>query len=176
MTFEEYKQGLKEISKSHNDVNIRLYNAKVNKDCDFKVSIGDLIANIEKVHKVKDVSVGATINLSSGFNNSPTGESFIGVVTVGITYKSPDLSKPVVEELAKFRVDHNSQLTDGTTLKDNTYIQKDYGRVRLHLMPDTNINDLIVTLDLKQEYMFYPVFVKALLKCNIIENEQSFTK
>ena len=44
-------------------------------------------------------------------------------------------------------------------------------------MPDTDINDLIVTLDLRQEYMVYPVFVKALLKCNIIENqEQTLTK
>ena len=177
MTFEEYKQGLKEVAKNHNDLDIKLYNSKVNKDCNFKVNIGDLIANIEKVHKVKDASVGAIITLSPGFTNNPTGESFIGVVIVGITYNSPDLRKPVVEELAKFRVDHNTPLTDGTTLRENTYIHKDYGRVRLRLMPETNVNDLIVKLDLTNEYMMYPVFVKALLKCNIIENqEQTFTK
>ncbi|MBQ8522882.1 MAG: hypothetical protein IJ458_04435 [Clostridia bacterium] len=176
MTFEQYKQGLKEVAKNKSELDIKLYNANVADKCDFKVSVGDLVANIEKVRNTKKSKVGATIRLSPGFVNNKLGETLIGIVTIINTYDTPDLYKPIVEELAKFRVDHNAELTDGTNLKMNTYIQKDYGRVSLHLMPDTDINNLIVKLDLTQEYMNYPVVLKALLNCNIIENEQSFTK
>ena len=84
--------------------------------------------------------------------------------------KVPVSLQTYVEELAKFRVDHNTELVDGTTLKDNTYIKNDYGRTRIHLMPETNVNDIIVKLDLTEQYMVYPIFLKALLNCNIIEN------
>ena len=177
MTFDEYKQGLQQVAKNNSELDIKLYNAKVSKDCDFKVSVGELIDNISKVYNAKNASVGATIRLTPSFMGAKLGESLMGVLTIGITYNSADLSKPLVEELAKFKVDNNTPLTDGTMLRENTYIQNDYGRVRIHLMPDTNINDLIVKLDLTNEYMVYPVFLKALLKCNIIENqEQTLSK
>ncbi|MFQ6724353.1 MAG: hypothetical protein ACLRFE_03370 [Clostridia bacterium] len=176
MNFEEYKQGLKDVAQSNNEKKIAIYNASVARKCDFKVNVGELIANIENVNKIKDSNVGATITLSPGFDNNQLGKSLIGTLTVAITYNSPELSKSVVEEMAKFRVDHNTELANGTNLKQNTYIQSDYGRTSLRLMPDTNINDLIVKLDLNAEYMTYPVILKALLKCNIIENEQILTK
>ncbi len=176
MTFEQYKQGLKEVAKNNDELDIKLYNANVNDECDFKVSVGDLISNMQNIFKNTTCKVGATITLSPGFSNNKLGETLFGVVSVAITYDSQDFYKPIVEEYARFKVDHNTQLTDGSNLKMNTYIQRDYGRVRLHLMPDTNINDLIVKLDLTEKYMTYPAFLKALLKCNIIENEQALTK
>jgi len=177
MTFEEYKQGFKDVAKNNDEFDIKLYNSKVSQDCDFKVRVGELVENIKKVYHAKDFEVGATIRLSPGFDNNKISGSLIGVVTVGVTHNSAELSKPVVEEFAKFKVDHDAQFVDGSSLSENVNIQKDYGRVRINLMPDTDINDLIVTLDLRQEYMVYPVFVKALLKCNIIESqEQTLTK
>ena len=175
MTFEEYKKGLKEVAKNNDEFDIKLYNANVNDKCDFKVSIGDLVDNMQNVSKSQKAKAGATIKLSPNIYNGKCN-TLMGVVTIGITYDVPNSYKPVVEEYARFMVDHNTQLTDGSNLKMNTYIQRDYGRVRLHLMPDTDINDIIVKLDLTEQYMTYPLFVKALLKCNIIEAEQTLTK
>ena len=173
MTFEQYKQGLKkELAKDNSSLTIVLYNNKVNKKCNFKVRVGDLVANIEKINQMKDSSVGASVRLSNGFSSDKLGKNFIGALTVAITHNVPDLYKPVVEELAKFRIDHNTELVDGTTLKDNTYIKNDYGRTRIHLMPETNVNDIIVKLDLNEQYMVYPIFLKALLKCDIIDQDE----
>lgn len=178
MTFEQYKQGVKkELAKNDSALTIVLYNNKVNKNCEFKVRVGDLVANIEKINQMKDSIVGATVRLSKGCFGDALGKNFMGALTVAITHNALNLHKPIVEELAKFRVDHNTELVDGTTLKDNTYIKNDYGRTRIHLMPETKVNDIIVKLDLTEQYMTYPIFLKALLNCDIIDQkEQTLNK
>ena len=42
MTFEEYKQGFKDVAKNNDEFDIKLYNSKVSQDCDFKVRVGEL--------------------------------------------------------------------------------------------------------------------------------------
>ena len=172
MTFEEYKQGLKDVAKKHDDLDVRLYNINVKEQCDFKVHVAELVKRIEQVSNLTNASVGTSIRLSPRFSYGRVNEALIGEVIIGITYNQPNTHKPVVEQLAKFVVDENTMFVDGSTLKDNTYIQRDYGRIKLRLMPNVDINNLIVGIDTCQEYMYYPVFLKALFRCNIIENNE----
>jgi hypothetical protein len=96
MTFEQYKQGLKEVARTGGEAEIKAYNANVNSECNFKVRVGDLVDNIQKIHPSKRSITSATIRLSTGFDNSKIGEEMIGRLTVATTYNSEDLYKEVV--------------------------------------------------------------------------------
>ena len=179
MTFEEYKQGLKEvIAKSNIDeIAIKLYNSKVSKECNFKVAVKDLVKQIALAQNVDEKDVSASIKLIPWFVNPKTQTNLMGVVSVGTTFISSQTNKPMVEELARFMVGDNTKFADGSTLRDNTRLRDDYGKDKPELINGINLNDIIVDIDLTAEYMMYPVFVKALLKCDIIETqEQEFTK
>lgn len=178
MKFEQYKQGLKDvITKSNKDETaIKLYNSKVSKECNFKVAVKDLVKQIALAQNVDEKDVSASIKLIPWFVNPKTKAKLMGVVSVGTTFISSQTNKPVFEELARFMVGDKTEFVDGSTLRDNTMIINDYGKNKPELVAGTNIEDIIVNIDLTAEYMLYPTFVKALLKCDVVEDEKILTK
>ncbi len=174
MTFEEYKQGLKQAVKQAKDYEIGAteYNAKVDKYCNFKVELGDIVDNIEKLNNVPNSTVETVIQLNPYIANSTTLKDFVGLVTVQIKYNVDGTSAPVVEQLAQFGLFPNTRLKDGSILQHNVKLSNKQGLVRLGLCPEVDANDLIVDIDLTNDYMLYPLFVKALFNCDIIEPKQ----
>ena len=170
MQFEQYLKGLKQYKL--NELDAKLYNIKASKECNFKVKLKDLADNIAIANNIKRENVNASIYLNPYFSRQNIDTSLIGIISVGITYNNSSNSSSVVEELAKFGVYAKTKLENGSILKDNIICRSDYGRVKIELLPGVDFEDLIVDIDLTEEYMTYPSFVKALLKCNIIENQE----
>ena len=177
MPFEEYKQGLIKAVKQFNDYDMGAtwYNAQVSSRCNFKVRLGDLVKNIDKLNNVPNSKVETVIQLNPYIVNSNTLQSFVGMLTVQIKYEVADSSTPVIEKLAKFGLFPNTRLNNGSILQHNVKLNNNQGVVRLNLNPETDINDLILDIDLTNEYMLYPLFVKALFNCDIIEPKQHLT-
>ena len=174
MTFQEYKQGLKqalEHTKDY-DLSIKKYNEDVSKYCDFKVRLGDLVSNIEKSDNMRNAEVQTILQLNPYIINSTELKDFRGLIIIQTQYRVSQVFMPVIEKLAKFGLFPNTQLTDGSMLKDNVQLSSKKGVVELELCPEIDVNDLIVDIDLTNDYMLYPAFVKALFKCNIIEPNQ----
>ncbi len=172
MTYEEYKQGLKNLQvRSYLD--IRHYNQQVTKECDFKVELQQLLDNLAKEKNTSQDKVKAYINLVDWFADRKTRRGFLGIIDIDIELYNDKYGKPVIEKMGKFRADDNTKFTDGSTLYQNTYYYSDYGRNELRLLPDTDLGKIIIPIEVDQEYMEYPIFVKALFKCDIIENEQT---
>ena len=176
MTFEQYKQGLKDIiNNGNNTIDRKHYNKKAQEECDFSINLGVLGSALKRNSRFGSAEIEFSTILSPMFNNQGKINKLTGVAIINMVYNIQN-DKRVVEEWARFSINENTKLTNGSTLRDNVYVQNNYGRVRLHLMPDTEVKDLIVKLDLTDEYMNYPAFVKALLSCNVIENDETFTK
>ena len=177
MTFEEYKQGLKQAVKQAKDYDLGAtwYNEQVKPRCNFKVRLGDLVDNISQLNNVPNSKVETVIQLNPYIVNTNTLRSFVGMVTVQIKYNADGTSSPVVEQLAKFGLFPNTRLNNGSILQHNVVLSNKQGAVRLNLNPETDINDLILDIDLTNDYMLYPLFVKALFNCDIIEPKQHLT-
>jgi len=174
MTFEEYINGLKQVSS--NELQVKLYNQKVKSQCDFKVNLGELLSNLAESSKVAPDQAKGGIKIVDWYANRQTREGILGVVSASILYPHPNGgNKPLVETFAKFRVDDKTRFSDGTTLRDNTYYHDDYGRREVKLLPQTHLDDIIVPIDLAEVYMTYPRFLNALIKCNIIEDNYNDT-
>ena len=175
MTFEQYTKGLKQISS--NELKVKLYNQTVKTECDFKVNLGELLTNLAESSNVAFDRAKSEIKIIDWYANRQTREGILGVVSANILYPHPNGGdKPLVETFAKFRVDDKTKFKDGSTLLDNTYYYDDYGHRIVKLLPQVNLNDIIVPIDLSAEYMTYPRFLNALTKCNIIEESQTLTK
>lgn len=177
MTFEEYINGLKQVSS--NEIQVQLYNQEVRSLCDFKVNLGELLINLAESSKVSPDKAKGEIKIVDWYADRKTREGILGVVSANILYPHPNGgNKPLVETFAKFKVDDKTKFKDGSTLRENTYYYDYYGHRTLKLLPQVDLNDIIVQLDLTGVYMTYPRFLNALIKCNIIENNnnETFTK
>lgn len=176
MTFEQYKKGLVEIIKksNHDRCAVEMYNSRVSKQCNFSVNVADLMEKIVMVSNMQNFEVEAIPQLTPDYMNDK--KPFAGVLKIQNKYNLPHTNKPVISEIARFPLYTTTQFTDGTILRDNAYVQKDYGRASLKFLPGVRVQDIIVKLDLNANYMLDPYFVKALFKCNIIEDEQTLTK
>ena len=173
MTFKEYINGLNVLPKL-NEFSIKLYNKRVSSECNFKVNLSELLTYLAEETKVTRDNAVAEIKLVDWFADRQARKDFLGVVSANILHPHPDGGdKPLVETYARFRVDDNTKFADGSTLRDNTYYHDDYGRRTLKMLPESDLENIIVPIDVTQEYMVYPCFFKALLKCNIIESEQT---
>ena len=169
MTFDEYKQGFKKLDK-RSTLSIESYNQKVASDCDFKVELGELVDRLAKTHRVSRDRFKTNINLVDWFADKQRRKDFSGVVSINLVHGKDN--RQIVETIAKFRVDDNTKFNDDTTLRENTYYDDDYSGRKLRILPIIDLEDIIVTIDLKQEYMNYPAFLKALFKCNVIETQE----
>ena len=178
MTFEEYKQGLTKAVKQANDYEFGAswYNRQVDSRCNFKVRLGDLVDNINKLNDVTNSKVEIITQLNPYVVNSTKLKDFRGIVTIQIKYDVAGTSLPVVEQLAKFGLFPNTRLNNGSILQHNVKLNNNQGLVRLNLSPEISVDDLIVDIDLTNDYMLYPLFVKALFKCDIIEPKQNLVK
>lgn len=173
MTFKEYINGLKELPRL-NEFQIKLYNKRVSSICYFNVNLGELLNNLAEASQVTRDNARVEINFIDWFADKENRKNFLGVISAEILYPHPDGgNKPLVETIARFRVDDKTKFADGSTLRDNTYYHDDYGRRTLKMLPDSNLENIIVPLDVTQNYMLYPRFLKAILKCDIIENNQT---
>lgn len=171
MTFKEYIKGLKELPE-FNAFYIRLYNKRVSSLCNFSVNLGQLMNNLAKASGVDRDSTKTEIKFVDWFADKKQRKDFLAVISASVVVPTTDNNQSKVDEtIARFRTDDNTQFTDGTTLRENTYYNDDYGRRTLKLLPECDLDKIIVPIDVTQEYMLYPRFLKALLKSDVIEQQ-----
>ena len=165
MTIKEYFTGVKNLSPL-NKFNLRIYNARVAEYCNFKVRLGELLDNLATTTKQSREDIEQSLILTLDKDNNPSG-----VVSVKCNFSDEHNTS---KRGLGFYLDADTTFVDGTTLSDNIEIVKPKrGKPEVKLLPNTDIHNIMVKVDVSKWYMINEQFVEAILKSNIVEGKPS---